>query len=198
MNYQPFFARLRTSYNDICEYGSGTFGSDADVVDFSGDFVPLIPLGTPATIEWMLGEQAIASYEGQVYLSSPTLLRIVQADTELTRPARTILATNTKLLAEIIPLHSGEYARVHRPAAAQIVYLSQTHITLRCSDILKENQRLLLGVEVDFLTLHQLALQVQHRILMRRGEALFICEVQHCSNDNLIALSAYSARLEQL
>lgn len=193
MKYYPFPARLRSGYNGICEYGEGRAVHGDDAVDFSGEFVPLLPLGTPAEVDWIFGEGVVATFPGTVYLSSPTLARVVDVPPALARAARETFRQNTRISAAAAPADApGE------PFPVTIIYLSPTAVTLQTARQVEEGSSLVLNAEVDFLTLDGLALQVRQRLALRRGDTLLICDVPPAGDANLIALSAYSARLDHL
>lgn len=199
MDYQAFPAKLSAGYNNICEYGNASVAPEGNAIDFTGDFIPLIPLGTEATIEWMLGDKIVVGYFGKVYLSSQNLLRLVEVDPERIRQTRALFASNVQLPASIVPKKSGPWLKTGASShPATIVYLSQKVLHLRCPQPLKAGQALCLDAEVDFLTLYELPLLVKHCVMMRRADALLLCAVQPTGNDNVVALSAYSAKLEHL
>lgn len=198
MEYHPFAARLTSPYNDIEEFGQGTFVATENAVDFTGDFIPLLPLGSSACIDWVHGDETAASFCGVTYLSSPGLLRIVEVPAGTLEKYRPLFAQNTSLPAAATPLRGGPRATAPRPAPARIIYLSAARMALLCGDIAQPGQSLLIDAEVDFLTLRRLAVQVEQRIFLQRGQVLLHCSIPPASNDNIIALSAYSARLDQL
>lgn len=193
MEYHPFPARLTAGYNHTCVMGQGRLVPGQNAVEFTGDFIPLMPLNTAAKIEWLLGETTLADFTGRVYLSSPQLLRLVEVDPAVLAAHRPVFAVNTQLAAGL------RFAQKDgAPTAGEVLYLSQKAITL-CSTLpAAEGDALLLDVEVDFLTLDALPLVVQRRVPLRRMETLLLCSVPRPDDANFIALSAYAARLEQL
>lgn len=197
MEYLSFPARLLAPYNDIQEYGEGHLGAGGDAVDFLSDFVPLIPLGSLAAIEWTYAGRTIATYEGKVYLSTPSLLRLVEVDESLVVRARGIFATNTRLPGQVREGAEAPPARA-LPRPVEILYLSVGMVKLHTSFQPPVGHRLLLDVEVDFLTLHGLCLRVRQAVPLRRDENLLLCEVERSGNDNYIALSTYSNRLDRI
>lgn len=191
MEYLSFPARLRATYNEIEEYGEAHLGAGGNAVDFVSDFVPLIPLGSAATIDWVYADRNISTYTGKVYLSTPTLLRLVDVDEDLVARARGLFASNIRLPGR---LRQGSSP----PAAVEILYLSVGMVKL-CTALTPEiDDRFLLDVEVDFLTLHGLSLRVRQMVPLRRDENLLLCEVERSGNDNYIALSTYASRLDRI
>lgn len=192
MDYLSFPAHLVAPYNDIQEYGEGHLGAGGDAVDFGSDFVPLVPLGSKASIQWIYAGREIAAYEGKVYLSTPTLLRIVDVDEPLVVRARGIFASNTRLPGLV---REGADAP---PRSVEVLYLSLGMVKLHAPFQSPVGLRLLLDVEVDFLTLRGLSLQVRQTVPLRKDENLLLCEVERSGNDNYIALSTYSNRLDRI
>jgi hypothetical protein len=194
MEYYPFPALLRTSYSPARVVGSAGLCHRQNAINFSGEFIPLLPLGSPAAIRWIHGQETVATFEGNVYLSSQTLLRLVNISPELMADARSTFAVNTRLPAGIKTGRGGEC----QPTAAEVLYLSTDFITLKTAQPMPKGQNLFLDCEVDFLTLRNLELTVRQHLTLRRTESLIFCGVLRGGDDNLIALSAYSARLAQL
>ncbi|NLW78160.1 MAG: hypothetical protein GXY32_01950 [Ruminococcaceae bacterium] len=197
MQYYPFPALLRCSYNDIREFGQATVAHKDDAIDFAAEFILLAPLDMTASVSWISGRHTLATYEGRVYLSSPSLLRLVGIGGWRLKPLRSLLATNTRLPATVSAAPDGPRKTLPHQAV-EILYLSPTHITLLCANPFEDGQALALGTEVDFLTLRGLPLQVARHLPIRRHEHLLLCTVGDTGDENIIALSAYSARLELL
>lgn len=196
MEFLPFPARLRAEYNDIVEYGEARVAGDEDAVDFTSDFVPLVPLGTGAGIEWLLGKTVVKAYTGHTYLSSAQLLRLTGVDPEAVRDTRSLFATNISMPATLALLDAR--GRPTAPAAVKVVYLSQRSLTLQVPLPVEPGGRLLLDAEVAFLTLRGLALQVRTRVTLLKSQSLLLCDIPPMGDENMIALSAYAARLETL
>lgn len=196
MQFHPFPARLCANYSNINIHGLATVMHKDNAVEFTGDFIPLIPINQPAKVDWVYGKRCLASFCGSVYLSSSGLVRLVGVDAALVESARATFAANTSLPCQIWAGQQG-FAGALQPA--QILYLSRETITLHCKSPIGPKQGLYLNAEVDFLTLWQMPLLVCHQIPLRLGEELILCKVAPRQNDeNLIALSAYSAKLEKL
>ena len=196
MRFYPVPARLRAEYNNITSYGELTVMEREDAVEFTGEFIPLLPLGQPAEVSWVYADRTLAAFIGRVYLSSPTLLRLVDVSPKLAEAARATFAMNTRLPSLVTVRQNGRGA-VQYPA--EILYLSNSSFTLHTRHEILPEQTIYLSAEVDFLTLQDLPLYVRRNIPLRRKEELLLCEVQtHYSDENFIALSAYSAKLEQL
>lgn len=197
MDYYPFPALLRSKYNSIHEFGQASIAVSDNAIDFTSDFVPLLPLGCDAEIKWVLGNRVLAAYHGQVYLSSRELLRIVDIAPNKLEAARTIFATNTKLPGTAVA--TGGSRIIAKPPAqpVEILYLSKQLIKFRAGGYIAKGQRVALSCEVDFLTLNNQPLQVLERVLLQRDDAILVCEVLPGGDDNFVALSTYTARLAE-
>ena len=193
MEFLPFPARLRSDYNHIEEYGQGQVFAQDDAIDFTSEFIPLLPLGASATVEWLLGSQVVQTYHGVVYLSSAGLLRLIRVPKNLIADTRTLLANNLSIPVTL--LLPGEPSE---PVQAQAIYLTSHHVTVLTPVAAEPGSRLLLNAEVDFLTLRKMPLQVRTRVILRKSQSLLLCTVQETGTENRIALSAYVARLEKL
>lgn len=192
MEYLTFPARLQAPYNNILEYGDGSLDAGGSAIHFLADFVPLVPLGAPARIEWLYADRVVTAYEGSVYLSTPTMLRLVDVDEALVARAQGIFASNTRLPG--LARRSGK----ELPAfPVEALYLSVGMVKLSSPVPVEVDEKLSLHVEVDFLTLQGLSLRVRQAVPLRR-ETLLLCEVERSGSDNYIALSTYSSRLDRI
>lgn len=197
MEYYPFPALLQSAYNGTSVFGRGTISQTENSINFTSEFIPLLPLGAKAQIEWISGDKTLYTYQGQVYLSSPNLLRLVDIDGALLAPARTVLAVNTRIEATVAAVERGVRHPPEKTArlTARILFLTNSAIKLLCGSYMAQGQQLLLSSQADFLPLNDLPLLVSSRILLRPQEALLLCEVLAGGDENFIALSAYAARL---
>lgn len=194
MDYYSFPARLHTAYNDISVVGSAVVSATENAMEFTSDFIPLIPLGTPATLQWVYGDSPLMDFTGEVYLSSPGFVRLVGTDPKLIEATRNVFCVNTRLPCHIATPQEAQEGRYSR---CEILYLSSCSFTLHTREDFSHDQVVLLSAEVDFLTLHHLPLYIQRRAVLRRADTLLLCQRQDCSDDNFIALSAYVSRLEK-
>lgn len=197
MTFYPFPALLRSGYNAIHEYGEATLSAAGTEIDFTGDFVPLIPLGSKASILWVLGDKTIATFEGSVYLSSPSLLRLVDVDDAALSRARIQLVTNTNIPAGFTLGKKDNGSAKTQRFPADILFLSMDQIKLRCATGVPAGQALYLSAQADFLTLRNVGLKVQEQMAVRSGEYLLLCSIESGGTENYIALSTYSAKLEK-
>lgn len=197
MVFQSFPALLKSDYNIIHEYGQATVSENGLEIDFFSDFVPLIPLGTPAVVYWILGDRVIAEFRGIVYLSSKNLLRLIEVDSKILSQARILLVSNTQLPATFTT-RIRDFANVKNVRhPAEIVYLSTEQIKLKTPHSVLTGDRLYLNAEVDFLTLRNLCLLVHEHAPLGKNLNLVLCSVENTGKENFIALSTYAAKLEK-
>ncbi|MDL2252735.1 hypothetical protein LJC49_01500 [Ruminococcaceae bacterium OttesenSCG-928-I18] len=193
MEFYPFPAVLRTEYNDICEHGTAQITKTGDAINFFGEFVPLVPLGQPAVVEWILGEKTLATFEGKVYLSSAQMLQIIEVNEEKLRTAKTLFLVNTSIPATVVPAQNPKA----QPLPVEILFLSMGLLKLLVRENIEEGTELKLYAHIEFLTLRDLELKVRKRILFHKEETVLLCEIEGVSRENYIALSTYIAKLEK-
>lgn len=196
MEYYAFPAQLCAAYNDIREYGVALPTAQGGALNFTSEFVPLIPLGAPAEVRWVLGDRTIAAFAGKVYLSTSQMMQLVDVNEEQVNKLRALFGVNTSLPGSIT---AGTRRRPLRTKAleARICYLSTSMIKLVTAQPVDTGASLMLSCEVDYLTLTDLEVEVQQKIVLRRGEYFLRCSVQSGGNENFIALSSYAAKLEK-
>lgn len=78
-----FTAVLKTHDDKLLEYGEGVLFPQDQYLEFVSDFVPLLKLGADAKIVRTQKEIETRSFQGQVYLSSGNLLRLVDVQEEI-------------------------------------------------------------------------------------------------------------------
>ncbi len=95
-------AILMTENNDILEYGEAKISLKNKTVDFTGNFVPLMTIGTPIKIVCCEGEQNTHLIQGSTYLSSEKLLRIDNISLKLLEDAEKVLTMEVAIPAKIL------------------------------------------------------------------------------------------------
>ena len=193
MEYYPFPALMRTEYNGIQEHGTARVSEQGTALNFYGEFVPLVPLGQEATVDWILGDKTLASFEGKAYLSTAQMLQLTDVDPEKLNTARGLFLVNTRQPGLVAPAGKPKAKKL----PVEILYLSMGLIKLLTRDNIEEGMELLLYTHVDFLTLNALELRVRKRIIFHKEETLLLCEVEGVSRENYVALSTYVAKLDK-
>ena len=199
MDYLPFPAVLRVAAGDIQVFGQGVLPGRSASLDFTAEFIPLLPLGQEATIEWILGNRTMLAFRGNVYLSSRELLRIVDVDSDILEEAKAVFSTNTRLPATVRPFIEEEGAppgpKPTPALLAEIIQLGNGRVKLLTAEGYEAGSGLQLSCEVDFFTLHKQAVTVYRPIQVALDEWILICGIERGSDENTIALSTYSAKL---
>ncbi len=193
MEYYPFPALLRSTYNNIEEHGTAQVAPQGNAINFYGDFVPLVPLGQEAVIHWILGDKVLASLSGKAYLSTAQMLQLTDVDPDKLATARTLFLVNTRLPGLVAPAARPKAQKL----SVEILYLSMGLVKLLTRDNIEEGTELHLYTHVDFLTLRALELRVRKRIIFHKEETILLCEVDGVDRENYVALSAYVAKLNK-
>lgn len=173
-----FRAALKTADGRLLEHGRASLSPETGSIDFKGTFVPLLRLGTPVQILQLSGDEEIHAFTGEVYISSPDLLRIVSVrDDELT-PAEKRLPVDVHLPAEIRPVSEREL-RLIDPLSprrvqwlqAQLLSLSPDAVRFSCPEAFPPCQRFLLRTDGPPL-LRGVAVQTEQVISFGEGGCL--------------------------
>ncbi len=94
-------AILKTAENQILEYGTAKISVNNRSVDFTSNFVPLMKIGTPLKIVCYEGKSSTHVIRGEVYLSSPKLMRLVSIKITVLPGAERSLTLETSFNAKI-------------------------------------------------------------------------------------------------
>lgn len=78
-----FDAVLKTVAGKTIEMGRGVFSAENHSVDFESSFVPLFSMGTRLQVFRIHEGAEVHRFEGEVYLSSPHMLRLVEVKDEI-------------------------------------------------------------------------------------------------------------------
>lgn len=176
-----FRAALKTADGRLLEYGRASLSPETESIDFKGAFVPILRLGTPVQILQLSGDEEIHAFTGEVYISSPDLLRIVSArDDELT-PAEKHLPVDVRLPAEIRPVGEKELRLIDplsprhaRWLRAELLSLSPDMVRFSCPAAFPPEQRFLLQTDGPPL-LRGIAIQAEQVISF--GESSCLCRI---------------------
>lgn len=201
--YQPCFnCVLKTNDNKTIEYGRCTV-YDNCTADFKNRFVPFFAVGTTLKIYRLIGKNEVSFYEGKVYLSTNSFLR-------LTEVTETILQTNIdfyqsqlKINAICKPLFKNIAEKFtykgDNTFSAEIYGISPTKIKFTSNE-----KRLLKGQEISFkietpFKSEDIVSEI-YELLDNEGETCgYLSKIKNLSpNDfeNIQKLSANSAREE--
>ncbi len=136
-------AILKTLDDSIIEYGQVTVSLKEKFAEFSSQFVPLLKIGTEAKIICIEGNTSTHIINGEVYLSSKNLLRLVSIKCTLIPGAETVLETPAFLRAKIYKpvMKKGIFSKnkiVYKWDECTITSLSMKNISFRSSRIMCE------------------------------------------------------------
>ncbi len=190
-----FRAALKTADGRLLEYGRASLSPEAGSIDFRGAFVPLLRLGTSVQILQLSGDEEIHAFTGEVYISSPDLLRIVSArDDELT-PAEKCLPVDVRLPAEIRPVSDRELRLIDplsprhvRWTQAQLLSLAPDTVRFSCPEVFPPEQRFLLQTDGPPL-IRGAAIQLEQVIAF--GEGGYLCRILSIPDTYRAALASF-------
>lgn len=196
MNNIFFSATLICEEDGICEPGQACIEPFEDSVTFSCDFVPLIRLGSRATIVRTLGEMEFERFEGRVYLSSRKLLRIVEVDHEVVSSVRPLFDSNC-----IFPVTLFMANKRHKMQKAEMIsgflrYISPTEIKICTMEFADAGQELIFSLSEPGLYLEKLSVTIIERILLMRSAAVLLCRINPPSEANAAAIDDYLRALQ--
>lgn len=203
-----FPAVLKTVENKVIEYGRGTVSVENQSLDFTGDFVPIFKMGTRLKVVHAQKEIEIQSFEGEVYLSSPRLLRLVALTDEVLPGASSVESYDVEMegLAFISPalaeppqhsllFHRRRAATLPRSFPVSIYAISLSQFKLTCDVTLEKDQRFVLDVERP-VYLRALPMQVELPVTFGASDTCsYRCNVLDLSGDNALRLEKYVHRL---
>ena len=175
---QPIFfsAVLKTEDGQTLETGVACVYADGSVV-FKNEFVPLMRLGTKVQIARLLGGEEVQSFGGEVYLSSPTLLKITAVDPRMIDEAQRIFGANTSVVVKLAlkDSHEPNY-RAGDIIDGTVYYLSPDLVKLMSMEQIEPGHRLMLKLKSPVQT-GKLSLEVQERVTIGRIATGYLCRV---------------------
>lgn len=98
-----FTAHLKSEYGEILAKGQGSVNIAERYVTFTSDFVPQYHISTPMEVVRIFKGKEIHRFIGKIYLSSKTLMRIVDIRDELLPGAELCYCINMGLSAMVGP-----------------------------------------------------------------------------------------------
>lgn len=128
-----FTAVLKTHDDKLLEYGEGVLFPQEQHLEFVSDFVPLLKLGASAKIVRTQKDVETRSFQGQVYLSSGNLLRLVDVQEEILSELELTTPVDIDMEGSFTPmsnnlsrlLRKGDFtAKVHAVSINTIKFLS--------------------------------------------------------------------------
>ena len=136
-------AVLKTLKNDTLEVGTACVSVHKRSADFVAGFVPLLQLGSMAKLVCVEADRSTHVITGQVYLSSPTLLRLVNIQCVLLPGAEQVLTANTdfpaKLLLPVVKSGFLSRSRLQIWQDCNVLSISLYAVTLRTKRVPDED-----------------------------------------------------------
>ncbi len=163
-------------------------------VTFTSDFVPLVKLGSEATVIRVIGEKRLERFTGKVYLSSRKLLRLVDVDSATIGPALEMFESNVVFPAEFL-IAPGATTRFNAQKAQAVSgfvrYISPQLVKICTMEFVDKDEYLMFSLEETGLSVEKMLVRIKERILLMRSAALLLCEVVSLSMGNGVAIADF-------
>lgn len=195
-----FSALLKSANGNLLEIGEACVSRTDNKITFKNEFVPLVKLNTRVEIVRVLGNKQLERFCGTVYLSSRSLLQIVDVDEKLIQAIRELFDINTYLPAvfSLSPDKSPDFNRKKcEPVPGMIRYVSETVVKVSLLPYVGEGRYLIVECAAP-LELRNTMLRVEKRELLGRQAALLICSVVSAPAEETARLHDYSQSLRKL
>lgn len=208
-----FSAILKTLDDKILEYGSASVSVEDQSLDFKSEFVPLFKMGTQLKVVWVQSGVEAMSFEGEVYLSSQKMLRLVALkDTVLPGASSAFtyevsFTGNATATIEPAEEQPKRFSFLHRRSSSapvvqkfpvSIYAISLSQIKFTCDVCLPKGQMVTLNVSQP-ISLKDLPLQVEVPITLgAEGTNSYRCSINLGeSGYNFMSLRPYVDKLSQ-
>lgn len=111
-----FPALLKSPDGEIIAHGEGELLLEDRAINFTSDFVPLYPLGTPMQVVRLYKWDEVHRFSGKVYLSHKKLLRLVEVDDELLPGSENVCCGEMRLPVSLLFVDEAESKRPRKRA----------------------------------------------------------------------------------
>ncbi len=205
---KKFTAVLKTLEGRIVEYGTAYVSLKDQSLDFTSDFVPIFKMGMRLKVVHVQKDIEVRSFEGEVYLSSQHLLRLVAIEDEILPGASSVESYDTKMdgqaSVKIPPAEAPKrFSFLHKqktvllpssfPVSIYEVSLSQFKFT--CDVVLEKDQQLILDVRHP-VRLKSLPMQVDLAITFGAAQThSYRCNILDLAGYNYMQLEEYVRKL---
>ncbi len=178
---QYFKAIVKTLDGSILADGEACVSVQDRSVDFRGSFVPMFRMGNRIIITRMVGAEEAQSFEGEVYLSSPKLLRIVGVDEkalatvelEMAPQRIAIHGTVSPVLKGVFQLAAGRRLKFD----AEIFSISLTKLRFSCTEEFEVGEELQVSTEIP-LVLNKVVVVVEQKLLFGEDRTGYRCSIK--------------------
>lgn len=197
-----FKALLKTEDGAVLEEGYACILHQNRAVEFRSGFVPLMKFGTTAHIVRVMEDQETHCFTGQVYLSSPKLLRIINVSDKLLAEAELALSVETSIHAKLSPVLS-QAETFHLPIGklikfeAEIYSISMTTIKFTSNEKFAVGAQLNIGTE-DPVHLKKVLVEVFQTIDFGKEKNGYRCRILSMPEQSKTNLSEYLEKLNQI
>lgn len=182
-------AYLKTMQNELLEIGYASVSVTDKSVDFTSDFVPLMKLGERAKIVCVFKDPETHIYieshlfEGEVYLSSQKLLRIVDVTDSIMTGSERTLTVDTTLKARVANIPTTNSAHPYRPLIRRwsdiTVYLVAVEALRFTSEkSYDKGQKLFLQIKHGPLRLEEVILEIYEVIQFGHKLTGYRCKIE--------------------
>lgn len=179
-------AILKTTDNSILEYGFASISLKNKYVEFTANFVPLLPIKTPVRIFCLESGQTTHIFSGNVYLSSKRLLRVVSIKCALMPGAEEVLSIETTLSAKFTARTiAGKFFPIQKWTDCTINTLSLNNISFTAPQIDTEfSDLLIMRIKSPLFSKNtEISLRAGKRSLMFGKSSRYNCEIIHISGN---------------
>ncbi len=214
MNYdrskRKFPAVLKYPDNKLIENGTACVFPEDGKLEFTSDFLPIFKMGTRLTVLHQENNLDVQVYEGEVYLSSRRLLRLVSLSDEVLPGAASLGAYDTHMTGRasiitpvpveppakrfpLLPKPHPVMPPSNFPVSVYAVSLTQFKFT--CDVALSQNQLLFLDIDHP-IRLRSLPVRVELPVTLGGAETCsYRCSVRELKGNNFVQLEKYVRKL---
>ncbi|MDO5601298.1 MAG: hypothetical protein Q4G07_00885 [Oscillospiraceae bacterium] len=183
----PYFkAILKTQAGQLLEYGYGRADPQQKSVDFFGEFVPLMKMGDKARVVRVADGQETHCFDGEVYLSSKGLLRLVGVQNAEETENPPMLTVNETMAAEATPLDGSA------GAVASLLYaVSLDTVKFSCLGSFAVGSTVTLQSDGP-LRLTGVMARIERQIALSAGVTCHLCTVLSMPEESRRSLTSYA------
>ena len=186
-----FRAILKTWDDKPLEEGYASVSLETRSVDFQNEFVPLLKMGTTVKILQLQEKKEIHCFIGQVYLSSPRLLRVVSVSDDLLTEEEKRLPIEVDITGRL-RLEKGKTAQIKSSGVydVRIYSLSPELVKFTCPLQLPAASRVILEFDQPFSLKEALA-EVYQSILFGESSSGYLCRIENIPEPGYIRLCEF-------
>lgn len=197
-----FKAVLKTQNDQYLADGSATVCVAEKSVEFRSQFVPLLPLGAQAKIVRVIDGRETHCFEGSVYLSSSTLMRLVDVNDQLLTEVELEAMQNVTIPAQVSPYQTqnGLFQFAAKRLArfeAEVFSISLTRLRFVCSEEFMEGERVSINLGPP-LELTGLTVEIKQQLLFGEKKIGYRCDLLPLDPEQKMALIGFLSKRMQV